>query len=123
MKLYNISLNNLKRRKGKMIFLVMGLVIGIATVVTLLSITESMSRDIEERLNQFGANIVMTPRNENLSLSYGGINMGGVNYKVKEFDENKIQDIRKIKNSKNLGIIAPKVIGAVKIKGRDVLLM
>jgi putative ABC transport system permease protein len=106
-----------------MIFLVMGLVIGIATVVTLLSITESMSRDIEERLNQFGANIVMTPRNENLSLSYGGINMGGVNYKVKEFDENKIQDIRKIKNSKNLGIIAPKVIGAVKIKGRDVLLM
>lgn len=123
MKLYNISLNNLKRRKGKMIFLVMGLVIGIATVVTLLSITESMSRDIEERLNQFGANIVMTPRNENLSLSYGGINMGGVNYKVKEFDENKIQNIRKIKNSKNLGIIAPKVIGAVKIKGRDVLLM
>ena len=123
MKLYNISLNNLKRRKGKMIFLVMGLVIGIATVVTLLSITESMSRDIEERLNQFGANIVMTPRNENLSLSYGGINMGGVNYKVREFDENKLPDIRKIKNSKNLGIIAPKVIGAVKINGRDVLLM
>ena len=53
MKLYNISFNNLKRRKGKMIFLVMGLVIGIATVVTLLSITESMSRGIEERLNQF----------------------------------------------------------------------
>ena len=123
MKLYNISLNNLKRRKGKMIFLVMGLVIGIATVVTLLSITESMSRDIEERLNQFGANIVMTPRNENLSLSYGGINVGGVNYKVREFDENKLPDIRKIKNSKNLGIIAPKVIGAVKINGRDVLLM
>jgi len=122
LKLYNISFNNLKRRKGKMIFLVMGLVIGIATVVTLLSITESMSLDIEERLNQFGANIVMTPRNENLSLSYGGINVGGVNYKVREFDEKKLPNIRKIKNSKNLGIIAPKVIGAVKIKGRDVLL-
>jgi len=123
LKLYNISFNNLKRRKGKMIFLVMGLVIGIATVVTLLSITESMSRGIEERLNQFGANIVMTPRNENLSLSYGGINVGGVNYKVKEFDEKNLPNIRKIKNSKNLGIIAPKIIGAVKIKNRDVLLM
>jgi putative ABC transport system permease protein len=122
LKLYNISFNNLKRRKGKMIFLVMGLVIGIATVVTLLSITESMSMDIEERLNQFGANIVMTPRNENLSLSYGGINVGGVNYKVKELDENTLPNIRKIKNSKNLGIVAPKVIGAVKLKGRDVLL-
>jgi len=123
LKLYNISLNNLNRRKGKMIFLVMGLVIGIATVVTLLSITESMSRDIEARLNRFGANIVMTPRSESLSLSYGGINVGGVNYKVAEFDERRIPEIRKIKNSKNLGVIAPKVLGPVKIKGRDVLLM
>ena len=33
MRLYNISLNNLRRRVGKMLFLVMGLVIGIATIV------------------------------------------------------------------------------------------
>ena len=123
MKLYNISLNNLKRRKGKMIFLVMGLVIGIATVVTLLSITESMSKDIEARLNKFGANIVMVPRSKNISLSYGGIDVGGVNYKVDEFDEQRIPELRTIKNSKNLGVIAPKVIGSVRIKGRDVLLM
>ena len=38
-----------------MIFLISGLVIGIATIVTLLSITESMSSDIEKNLNQFGA--------------------------------------------------------------------
>ncbi|MBW2181215.1 MAG: ABC transporter permease, partial [Deltaproteobacteria bacterium] len=70
-----------------MIFLVLGLVIGVATVVALLSISESMSKDIEARLNQFGANIVMVPKNENLSLSYGGFNIGGVNYKVSELDE------------------------------------
>ena len=69
MKLHNISFNNLNRRKGKMIFLVLGLFIGIATIVTLMSITESMSRDIEDRLDQFGANIVMVPKSENLSLS------------------------------------------------------
>ncbi len=122
-KLHNISLNNLKRRKGKMIFLVMGLVIGIATVVTLLSITESMSKDIEAKLNQFGANIVMMPRSKNLSLSYGGIDVGGVNYKVAELDEQRLPQLHKIKNSKNLGVIAPKVLGPVKIKGRDILLM
>ncbi|MBW1898335.1 MAG: ABC transporter permease [Deltaproteobacteria bacterium] len=123
MKLYNISFNNLNRRRGKMIFLISGLVIGIATIVTLLSITESMSSDIEKNLNQFGANIVMTPKNESLSLSYGDINVGGVNYQVKEFDEASIPDIRKIKNHKNLGIVAPKVLGSVKIKDRNVLLM
>ena len=111
------------RRKGKMIFLVLGLIIGISTVVTLLSITESMTKDIEARLNQFGANIIMVPKNDNLSLSYGGIDVGGVNYQVKEFDQKNLVNIRKIKNSKNLGIIAPKVLGPVVVNNRKVLLM
>jgi putative ABC transport system permease protein len=123
MKLHNISFNNLKRRKGKMIFLVLGLFIGIATIVTLMSITESMTHDIEDRLDQYGANIVMVPRSDNLNLSYGGITMGGVNYQTIEFDEEKIPEIRTIENSKNLGLVAPKVLGAAKVRGKDVLLM
>jgi putative ABC transport system permease protein len=123
MKLHNISFNNLGRRKGKVIFLVMGLFIGIATIVTLLSITESMSRDIEDRLDQFGANIVMVPKSENLSLSYGGVSMGGVNYKTVEFDEARIPEIRTIENSKNLGLVAPKVLGASTVMGKNILLM
>ena len=123
MKLHNISMGNIMRRKGKMIFLVLGLIIGISTVVTLLSITESMTKDIEARLNQFGANIIMVPKNDNLSLSYGGIDVGGVNYQVKEFDQKNLVNIRKIKNSKNLGIIAPKVLGPVVVNNRKVLLM
>ena len=111
------------RRKAKMLFLVIGLIIGISTVVTLISITESMTKDIEERLNQFGANIIMVPKSENLSLSYGGIDVGGVNYEVKEFDQESLVNIRKIKNSKNLGVIAPKVLGQVIVKGKKVLLM
>ncbi len=123
MKLHNISLGNIRRRKGKMLFLIIGLVIGISTVVTLLSITESMTRDIEERLNQFGANIVMVPKSDNLSLNYGGINVGGVNYNVQELDQAELAQIRTIKNNKNLSIIAPKVLGPVVVKDKTVLLM
>ena len=61
-----------------MIFLVLGLFVGIATVVSLLSITDQMSRDVEDRLDRFGANIVMVPLSDNLSLSYGGITVGDV---------------------------------------------
>jgi putative ABC transport system permease protein len=106
-----------------MIFLILGLVIGISTVVTLLSITESMTRNIEERLNQFGANIVMVPKSENLSLNYGGIDVGGVNYKVSEFEQAQLESIHTIKNNKNLSIIAPKVLGPVMVKEKNVLLM
>jgi len=106
-----------------MLFLILGLVIGISTVVTLISITESMTQNIEERLNQFGANIVMVPKSENLSLNYGGIAVGGVNYKVQEFDEADLKWIRTIKNAKNLAIVAPKVLGPVKVKDKKVLMM
>jgi putative ABC transport system permease protein len=117
LKLHNISFNNLKRRKGKVLFLVMGLLIGISTIVTLLSITESMSRDIEDRLDQFGANIVMVPQSRNLSLSYGGITVGGVNLRTNEFNEADISRIRTIRNKENLGLVAPKILGATKVSG------
>ncbi len=123
MKLYDISFNNLRRRKAKVIFLVAGLLIGIATIVTLLSITESMTRNIEDRLDQFGANIVMVPKSENLSLSYGGITVGGINYEVNEFLEGDIPRIRTIKDSRNLGAVAPKILGGITIQGREVLIM
>jgi putative ABC transport system permease protein len=117
LKLHNISFNNLKRRKGKVLFLVMGLLIGISTIVTLLSITESMSRDIEDRLDQFGANIVMVPQSRNLSLSYGGITVGGVNLRTNEFNEADISRIRTIRNKENLGLVAPKILGATEVSG------
>ncbi|MEW6220260.1 MAG: FtsX-like permease family protein [Thermodesulfobacteriota bacterium] len=123
MRLASISLNNLRRRKAKMLFLVTGLLIGIATIVTLVAITEAMSRDIEERLDQFGANIVMAPRSDQLSLSYGGVAAGGVSYTLQEFAEEDLARIRTIKDSRNLGAVAPKVLGAVTINGRQVLLM
>jgi putative ABC transport system permease protein len=123
LKLHNISMGNIKRKKVKMLFLVFGLIIGISIVVTLIAITESMTRDIEERLNQFGANIIMVPKSENLSLSYGGIDVGGVHYEVKEFDQKNLVKIRQIKNSKNLGVIAPKILGPVIVNNRKVLLM
>jgi putative ABC transport system permease protein len=40
-----------------------------------------------------------------------------------EFAEEKIPEIRTIENSKNLGLVAPKVLGAATVKDRDVLLM
>ena len=106
-----------------MFFLALGLIIGIATIVTLISITETMTLEIEERLNKFGANIVMVPRTESLALNYGGIDVGGVSYEVREFDQADLPRIRTIENAKNLGVVAPKVLGAVEINTRQVLLM
>jgi putative ABC transport system permease protein len=123
MKLHDIAINNLKRRKAKMAFLTTGLMVGIATIVTLVTITSSMSRDIERKMEEFGANILVTPRSNGLAMNYGGISLGGVTFDQREILESDLAQIKRIKNSKNVSAISPKVLGGVKIGGHDVLLV
>ena len=76
MNLQTIAINNLKRRKAKMAFLTIGLAVGIATIVTLLTLNRSMSGDIERKMEEFGANILITPQSNGLNMNYGGIGSG-----------------------------------------------
>ena len=123
MKLHTISINNLKRRKAKMAFLTIGLMVGIATIVTLVTLTRSMSSDIERKMDEFGANILVTPQSNGLSMNYGGISLGGVTFDQREIREEDLAKIKSIKNSKNISAIAPKVLGGIKVGTHDVLLV
>ncbi|OGU14970.1 MAG: ABC transporter permease [Geobacteraceae bacterium GWC2_53_11] len=123
MKLHTISINNLKRRKAKMAFLTVGLTVGIATIVTLVTLTRSMSGDIERKMDEFGANILVTPQSNGLSMNYGGISLGGVTFDQREIREDDLAKIKTITNHKNISAIAPKVLGGIKVAGHDVLLV
>ena len=123
MKLHNISFNNLRRRKAKMAFLTVGLTVGIATIVTLVTLTKSMSGDIERKMDEFGANILITPQQNGLAMNYGGISLGGVTFDQKEILESDLSRISTIKNNKNISAVAPKVLGGVAVAGHQVLLI
>lgn len=123
MKLHTISINNLKRRKAKMAFLTIGLMVGIATIVTLVTLTRSMSSDIERKMDEFGANILVTPQSNGLSMNYGGISLGGVTFDQHEIREEDLAKIKTITNHKNISAISPKVLGGIKINDHDVLLV
>jgi putative ABC transport system permease protein len=123
MKLHSISINNLKRRKAKMAFLTVGLMVGIATIVTLVTLTRSMSSDIERKMDEFGANILITPQSNGLSMNYGGISLGGVTFDQREIREQDLAKVKTIKNNKNISAISPKVLGGVRIANHDVLLV
>ncbi|OGP56309.1 MAG: ABC transporter permease [Deltaproteobacteria bacterium RBG_13_52_11b] len=123
MRLRDISINNLRRRKGKVFFLVFGLTIGITTVVSLISITRMMNDDISNKLDAFGANILIIPRSEDLALSYGGMSLGGVSIDVQSLRESDLPKIREIEVRDNLNTVSPKLIGVVEIEGKRVPLM
>jgi putative ABC transport system permease protein len=123
MKLKDISINNLRRRKGKVFFLVLGLTIGITTVISLVSISRLMNEDIANKLDEYGANILILPRSDDLSLSYGGMNIGGVAIDARTLVDSDIPKIHEIEVRENIAAVSPKFVGIVEIEGKKVPLM
>ena len=122
MTLKHIAIRNLLRRKGKAAFVLAGLAIGIATVVTVISFVEAMTNDINHKLEKYGANILIVPRAEDLPLTYGGLSLGGVAFEMEEIRETDLARVRKIKNSRNIAAMGPLVLGVVQINSNKVLL-
>ena len=122
MTLLDIAIGHLKRQKAKALFILLGLLIGITAVVAFMTLVEALSRDINHKLEKYGANILIVPRAENLSLSYGGLSLGGVSFEMQEILQEDLQKLRTIKNAANVAALGPMVLGTVKINARPVLL-
>ncbi len=123
MRLHTVAFGNLRRRPSRAAFLVAGLLIGIATVVTLLTMSRALTVQAQNQLETYGANIVVAPRTDDLSLSYGGVALGGVRLQARDLREADLSRIKTIPNRKNIAIVAPELLGAVEVKGRQTLLL
>jgi len=116
MTLKDIALRNIRRRKAKAGFVLAGLLIAVSTAVA------AMNRDIQQKLEEYGANILILPRTENLSLTYGGLSLGGVSFEMQEIRQADLARVKAIKNAANVAAMGPTVLGAVEVKDRKVLL-
>ncbi len=123
MKLHDIAVNNLRRRKAKMFFLVMGLLIGVAAVVALVTTTSILEEDIAHKMDEFGANILVTPKSEGLSLTYGGLSLGGISFDTKEISQEDLAKVKTIENAANIRIVSPKVFGVFEGRGHKALVV
>jgi len=121
MKLIDISLNNLRRKKGRTFFLVSGLAIGIGAAVAMTSVGDAMNREVMHALDEFGANILVLPASEGLPLSYGGLTVSAVNTGGRELTTLDVDRIRTIKNKENISTVAPKLLVQTEVKGTRVL--
>jgi len=121
MGLLDIARNNLRRRKSKALLLVLGLSIGVATAVSLQAFTQTMERDVATKLDEFGANILIVPHSNSLSLSYGGLSVSSAAYDVGELTEGDLNLIDTIPNARNVSVVAPKLLSAVELEGQLVL--
>jgi len=122
MTLKEISIRNLIRRKAKAAFVLTGLVIGVTTVVAIISFVEAMTSDINRKLEKYGANILIVPKTENLTLTYGGLSLGGVSFEMEEIQEMELTRVQSIKNARNIAALGPLVLGVIQVNGHRVLM-
>lgn len=122
MRLIDVTLKNLRRRKGRMFLLIFGLSVGVATAVALTTVTETLESDIATTLDEYGANILIVPKASDLAVSYGGITVATAAFDVGELTLADLDAIETIKNAANVSVVSPKLLGAVQLQGHTVLL-
>ena len=122
MTLKEIAFKNLTRRKGKAMFVLAGLVVGVATVVAVISFVDASTHDINNKLEKYGANILIVPRTDNLTLTYGGLSLGGVSFEMQEIRQSDLAGIHSIKNAANVAAVGPMALGNIQVGDKRVLL-
>lgn len=115
MKLLDIAIFSIKRQKARKFFLVIALVLGCAIVVSLFTFLGSQKNKIERQFDEYGANIIVMPKSDNLLLTYGGINVSPITANLELMSQNDVKQIMTIPEKKLLRAISPKIIEAITI--------
>jgi putative ABC transport system permease protein len=68
-------------------------------------------------VDEYGANITVVPRSQELPLTYGGVQLGGLTYSAEPLTMDQVALIRTIKNRENVNRVAPKLLQAAEVGG------
>ena len=121
MQLHHIAINNLRRRKARMLFVLLGLSIGMATVVAVYGLLEAMRAEMTRQASEFGANIVITASAGEMAFSYGGITLPEVLFDVEPLTMADVAAIDNIPSRSLVRVVAPKLLGVSTAGGREVI--
>jgi putative ABC transport system permease protein len=122
MRLVDLVIAGLRRRKGRMILVVLGLTIGVGTVVALHSLAAGLQQEIGAQLDQYGANIVVVPKASSQEVSYGGIAVSAATFDVQPLSDRDVKLLKTIPYRNRLSIVAPKLLGTLQVEGKAVLI-
>ncbi len=124
MNILTIPVRNLRRKLLRTILLVVVFTIGILSMVTINNISQSVGEGLEKKLNQFGSNILIYPKNETLNVSYGGFNLGSLSYNVQYLSGSHVIDsVRNIELKKNISVVAPKLIAYESYREQSIVII
>lgn len=132
MKLYHLVLKDILRRKKRVSYATLGVVIAAMTVVSILTIASAGEARIYAQLEKYGANLNVIPAISSVETSLGDLSMGaltvGDNYisedklvQLREITDSEIRKALDIKDDAFIATIAPKLYVSTKVKNTSLL--
>ena len=132
MKLYQVVIRDVLRRKRRVLYATFGVLIGTMTVVGILTIAQAGQERIYNQLEKYGANLTVVPATRSLNMALGDLSLGtmtvGENYiaqekvsQIREITDSKIKEALNIKSDVDIATVAPKLYLTANIKGASVM--
>lgn len=118
-----LAWRNLFRRKSRAVFTGLGIFLGIGTLVAMSTLTMQMEGAVRDKLDRFGANILIVPRADQFSLGFGDIALGGAQVAHARLTMADEQSIRSIGFSERLRSVVPFFLTASDASGKDAVWM
>jgi len=134
MKLYQVVVKDVIRRRRRVLYAALGVVIGTATVVGILTVARAGEARIYSQLEKYGPNLAVIPAINNLDMKLGDVSLGmlavGDNYvseeklpRIREITDGAIRKALKIEDEGDIATIAPKLYINTKIKDISVMVV
>jgi putative ABC transport system permease protein len=120
--LRHIAFGYLRRRKAKAALITFGLSVAVGAFVLVLSLMLSLRGTMDERLTQYGSNLVVMPTSSELDLSYGGVSLGAAGSgETRYLGDADVEAIRAIPSAADLTAVMPVLLEPVDFEGRTLL--
>ncbi len=118
-----ISLKNLFRRKVKSFFVLFVVFIISGSIVAFTSVSTSLEKDIADKLDRFGANILVVPEVDALTIRYGDMVLGSTSVSGESISYADREKILSIPLKERIASLLPVYYASAKTDGREITFM
>jgi len=134
MKLYQMVMKDVWRRKRRVLFAVIGVLIGTMTVVGIFTVARAGETRMYEQLEKYGPNLTVMPAISNVDMQLGGLSLGtlsvGDNYipekalpQIREIADSNIREVIGIEDEGDIATLAPKLYINTEVKDVPVMVV
>ncbi|MCK4929243.1 MAG: ABC transporter permease, partial [Methanosarcinales archaeon] len=123
MAMFTITVKDLTRRKGKLLLALLSVAIAVSAFAAITTIFSAAEDGLWDEASKYGANIIIKPKTEQVSLLAGSTTLGTLSTGDNYINESDLEFIQTIENKANIAVVAPKLYGIIEINATKAVLL